>query len=93
MAEQALKSRSAHNEALSRALSETRDAAAAVEKTSSAAQEESSFLADSMAALHEEAAALKVALERAQREREHLAQVCVRRAWRGMDEGGLGKGE
>lgn len=75
MAEQALKVRSATNEALSRALSEARDSAAAVQKTSSAAQEESSFLAESMAALHEEAAALKEALGRAQREREHLAQV------------------
>jgi len=44
-----------------------------VEKTSSAAQEESSFLAEHLQHLQDERAALKEALEKAQREREYLA--------------------
>lgn len=48
MAEQALKVRGATNEALSAELQSEKEQKCRVEKTSSAAQEESSFLADSM---------------------------------------------
>lgn len=45
-----------------------------VEKTSSAAQEESSFLAEHMQSLLDERTALREALEKAQREKAHLAR-------------------
>ncbi|KAL4458475.1 hypothetical protein ABPG75_013340 [Micractinium tetrahymenae] len=74
MAEQALKARTARNEALCRELESARTERQKVEKTSSAAQEESSFLAEHMQGLLDERTALKEALEKAQREQEYLAR-------------------
>ncbi|PSC71354.1 Acyl-coenzyme A oxidase peroxisomal [Micractinium conductrix] len=73
MAEQAIRVRTQTTEALSKELESARTEQQRVEATSSAAQEESSFLAEEMQGLMNERGSLKEALEKAQREREYLA--------------------
>lgn len=72
MAEQALAVRSATNEHLRTQLATERSEKSEVQKTSSAAQEESVFLAEHMQSLMDEWAALRKELERAQRAQEYL---------------------
>lgn len=74
MAEQALKARTQVNQSLCKELESAKTERRKVEKTSSAAQEESSFLAEEMQGLLDERTALKEALERAAREKEYLAR-------------------
>jgi hypothetical protein len=74
MAEQALSVKCQTNDHLRQKLAEEKESHSRVQATSSAAVEESAFLAEHMQGLMNERATLREALETAQRERDALLQ-------------------